>query len=96
MKTPGGMKTLGGYGFQHRNGSAAMASLRRRSNSDDEEMGFQFLFTGEEGGIKTPRDSGFQHGNGSVAMASSRRRFDNDDEEMGFQFSFGEKKLELI
>ncbi|GLT95217.1 hypothetical protein SLE2022_129120 [Rubroshorea leprosula] len=90
------MKTLDGCGFQHRNGSVAMASLGKRSNSDDEEMGFQFLFPREEGGIKTPGDSGFQHGNGSATMASSRRRFGNDDEEMGFQFSFGEKKLEFI
>ncbi|GLT29031.1 hypothetical protein SLA2020_048450 [Shorea laevis] len=52
------MKTLGSSGFQHRNGSAAMASLRRRSGSNDEEMGFQFLFIGEGGGIKTPNGSG--------------------------------------
>ncbi|GLT27681.1 hypothetical protein SLA2020_026620 [Shorea laevis] len=73
-----------------------MASLRRKFDSDDEEMGFQFLFTGEGGGIKTPGNCGFQHRNGSAAMASSRRRFGSDDEEMGFQFSFGEKKLEFI
>ncbi|GLT75460.1 hypothetical protein SLA2020_471830 [Shorea laevis] len=52
------MKTLGRSGFQHQNGSAAMASLRRRSGSNDEEMGFRFLSTGEEGDIKTPDGSG--------------------------------------
>ncbi|GKV36720.1 hypothetical protein SLEP1_g44819 [Rubroshorea leprosula] len=53
------MKTSNGNGFQHRNGSTTMASLRRRSGSDDEEIGFQFPFTREGGNRKTPGDSGF-------------------------------------